>query len=200
MGGLTYTELGVIAIALICIIIGLAKGFSAQLLNILDIVVLAAACIFGIPWLGATLNGAVPALGESINGALSQIPALGAVNLGLIVWYIISFFIIYILCSIIMSILKKLAQKMVKPKILNRLDKILGIVFSLAIFYVFLSVLLAVASNLDTFVSLIGIDSDLGEIITAVDGQINGGVFLSFFAGENNFIGNALLGLLEGLI
>lgn len=197
-GGFTYAELGVIAIALICIIVGLVKGFTAQFLNIIDFALLAAACIFGIPWLGAALDGAVPALGQSINGALSQIPALSEVNLGIIVWYIISFFIFYIICSIVMSIIKNLAQKMVKPKVLKKLDKILGIAFSLAVFYVFLSVLLAVALNLDTFASLIGIDSDLGGIIDAVKAQVNEGSFLSFFAGEKNFIGNALLGLIGG--
>lgn len=198
VGVFTYAELGVIAVALICIIVGLVKGFSAQFLNIVDIALLAVACILGIPWLGAALNGAIPALGESINGALSQIPALAEVDLGIIVWYIISFFIFYILCSIIMSIIKKLAQKMVKPKVLRRLDKILGIVFSLAVFYVFLSVLLAVALNLNTFAPLVGINSDLTDIIAVVNAQIPENSFLSIFTGENNFIGNALLGLIGG--
>lgn len=198
-GGLTYTELGIIAVAFICVIIGLTQGMAKQFLSIANLALLIVATIFVVPWLGKLLDALFPAVAQGINTALGDFLGNGTIHIGIFLWYIIGFVAVYMVCYAVISLIRKLAGYAFKVEVFKKLDRVLGMVFSLAVFYILLSALLAVALNLDVFVRLIGITSDLTETITAIKLQINGGMFLYRLAGSGNFIGNMLMGLLQGI-
>jgi uncharacterized membrane protein required for colicin V production len=183
VGGLTYTELGIIAVALICVIIGLSKGMARQFLAIANLALIIVATIFAVPWLGRLFDGFFPSVAKGINAAAAEYFNLETINIGVYLWYLVGFILVFIACYAVMSLIRKLADRVFNVKVFKKLDKVLGVVFSLAIFYVLLSALLAVALNLDVFVRLMGITSDLTETITAVRLQINGGMFLYQLAG-----------------
>lgn len=196
---MTYTEIGVIVLAVICIIIGLTKGMAKQFIAIVHFALLVLGTVFAVPLLGWLFDGIFPTVAQGIDQAVANLLDVSGVSVGIYLWYLVGFILVYIVCYGIVHFIKALGKLLSRVEVLKKLDKVLGAVFSLGILYVLGSALLAVVLNLDVFARLLGITSDLTETISAIKSQINGGAFLYGFTGKSNFIGNALIALLQGL-
>ncbi len=193
LGGtnVALVDLVVLAVLIIALIVGLAKGFVRQIFALLGGIAALVVAIFTCTYVAEFLSTTFPAIPESIkaqidslmglegvvlNGSEEQIltslskteiPAFlhntlaqiiiaegGELQLTEIVtgWVVtaIAFVVTFVLSLIVFSILKKIFRALTELPVLGTIDRILGMIFSIAITLAFLVIIFIILSLVAT--------------------------------------------------
>lgn len=142
VGVFTYADLGFVVFAIICVIVGLSKGIVSQIFGFASF---AAAALVAFFVTKPITNAIEPVFG----------PLYGWV--GAEIGYILSLVIVFAVLTLIIKLLLSLIQRMLKSLIdrlhlIKAIDRVLGMVFSLALLYVIFAALIGLLELLpDTF-------------------------------------------------
>ena len=189
LGGINVAlvDLVVLAVLLIALIVGLAKGFVRQIFSLLGGIAALVVAIFTCTYVAEFLSSSIPSIPESISAQLegllgldgvllqgtkeqiieslssTKIPAFlhelvattisesaGELNLtATLTGYVmiaIAFVVVFILSLIVFAILKKIFSALTSIGVLGAIDRILGMIFSIAVALVGLLVICIVLS------------------------------------------------------
>lgn len=189
LGTFTYADIAIAVIALICIIVGYKKGFVKQLFSLLKFAGSIVTAIFTYAYLGGLFN---TWFGGAFAGWLSFVPDPTAT--ALIVCNVLAFLLILIVASIIISAIGNWLTKASKSKIFGDLNKVIGMVYSVALLYV---IILALGFGIDFAAQTENIMS-IGFVATVVswlNQQFDGGTIIRVLT-ENNWLSTIIVGLM----
>lgn len=178
LGIFTYGDVIFAGLALICLIVGIAKGFVAQIFGFVGFIASLVIAFF----VCKPLTDAIIPLFAPLYGWVGD-------SLGYILALIIVFAILVLLVKIVLILLQKLCKSLIdKLKVIKVFDKILGLVLSLGILYTVFAAIIALLTIVPAEI-LPGVQETLYQ-------QIYHGVILNGIY-SNNFIGNWLLSLIS---
>lgn len=182
IGSFSILEIVIGVLVVISLIRGITRGLSGQILKIVGIVGGALAAKAFYEKAGGFLSG-IEFLSEKLSMLSDELVTK--------IFNIAGFALVWIAVIIIASLLALL----IKPKKGGKksLDRLLGAVLSLLIWYAVISAALGVFDSIPTDVEL------LNTIIEPLRNQIYGGAYLKFFA-EHNFIGSWIIEMFAKLL
>ncbi|HPG91884.1 MAG TPA: CvpA family protein [Clostridia bacterium] len=178
LGIFTYGDVVFAGLALICLIVGIAKGFVAQIFGFVGFIASLVIAFF-----------VCKPLTDAIIPLFAPLYTWVGDSLGYILALIIVFSILVLLVKIVLILLQKLFKSLIdKLKVIKAIDKILGLVLSLGILYTVFAAIIALLTIVPPEI-LPGVQETLYQ-------QIYQGVILKGIY-SNNFIGNWLLSLIS---
>ena len=210
LGGMNVAlvDLVVLAVLLIALIVGLAKGFVRQIFSLLGGIAALVVAIFTCEYVADFLSTSIPRIPESISAQLDSllgldgvllqgtkeqileslssttipvflheliantiVDSVGELNLTVMltgyVMIAIAFIVVFLLSLIVFSILKKIFSALTNVGVLGAIDRILGMIFSIAVALAVLIVICIVLSliipNINDFLVPV---TEAGEKVT----------------------------------
>lgn len=177
VGAFTYVDLAFLAFALIAIIVGLCKGFFAQLFEFAGIVAAILIAFFVCKPLTDKMLPVFAPLIEKAGETLGYYAALAIV-----------FVVLMLIVNILLFLLKKLTKGLVgKVGAVKVVDKILGLALSVGILYTIFAAVLALITLLPS--------DFLPDVQTTINNQLYGGTVVKAIY-TSNPLGSWLLSLL----
>ena len=178
LGIFTYADLVFVGLALIALIVGLSKGFVAQIFGFVGFIASLVIAFF-----------VCQPLTDAIIPIFAPLYSWVGESLGYILALVIVFAVLVLLVKIVLILLQKLFKSLIdKLQVIKAIDKILGLILSLGILYTIFAAIIALLTLVPTEV--------LPGVQEIIHQQIYNGVILNGIY-SNNFLGNWLLSVIS---